>query len=157
MSFSVGCLVAGRYELTGLLGVGDMAEVHRAQDVGLRRPVAVKVFRPSADADAVRRFDIEARTLAQLAHPGVVSLYDAGLHGGRPFMVLQLVEGSTLRARIEQSALSVTEVRRLGAEVAEALAHVHDQGVVHRDVKPSNILLDHAGAPYLNDFGSHTR
>ncbi|XVS62127.1 serine/threonine-protein kinase [Actinosynnema sp. CA-299493] len=149
----VGHLVGGRYELTGLLGAGGMAEVHRALDQDLRRPVAIKVFRPSADVDAVRRFDLEARTLARLAHPAVVSLYDAGLHGGRPFMVLQLVEGPTLRARIQQSALSVAQVRRLGTEVAEALAHVHDQGVVHRDVKPSNILLDHDDTPYLADFG----
>ncbi|MFD7654779.1 serine/threonine-protein kinase [Actinosynnema sp. NPDC059797] len=145
--------MAGRYRLTGSLGVGGMAEVHRAWDVDLRRPVAVKVFRPCADDDAVRRFHLEARTLARLSHPGVVSLYDAGLHGGRPFMVLRLVEGTTLRARLGQGALPVAEVRRLGAGVAEALAHVHDQDVVHRDVKPSNVLLDQAGTPHLADFG----
>ncbi|WP_181320587.1 serine/threonine-protein kinase [Saccharothrix carnea] len=130
-----------------------MAEVHRAWDTNLRRPVAVKVFRPNADDDAVRRFELEARTLARLSHPGVVSLYDAGIHASRPFMVLQLVGGPTLGARMERGALSVGEVRRLGAVLAEALAHVHGQGVVHRDVKPSNIPLDHDDVPHLADFG----
>ncbi|MCE6997316.1 serine/threonine protein kinase [Saccharothrix sp. S26] len=148
-----GELVAGRYALVGPLGAGGMAEVHRAWDVDLRRPVAVKVFRLGDDVDAVRRFELEARTLAGLSHPGVVSLYDVGRHGGKPFMVLQLVEGPTLRARVERGALTVTEVRRVGAAVAESLAYVHHQGVVHRDLKPSNILLDRAGAPYLVDFG----
>ncbi|MEU4745148.1 serine/threonine-protein kinase [Actinosynnema sp. NPDC023658] len=148
-----GNLVAGRYELTGSLGGGGMAEVHRAWDTDLRRPVAVKVFRPNGDDDAVRRFELEARTLARLSHPGVVSLYDAGIHVGRPFMVLKLVEGPTLGARTGRGALSVGEVRRLGAAVAEALVHVHGQGVVHRDVTPSNILLDHDDVPYLADFG----
>ncbi|MFI9009160.1 serine/threonine-protein kinase [Actinosynnema sp. NPDC053489] len=146
-------LLAGRYELTAALGSGGTSEVHRAWDTDLRRPVAVKVFRPSADVDAVRRFDLEVRTLARLSHPAVVSLYDAGHHRGRPFMVLQLVEGSTLRARVDRGALPVDEVRRLGAVLAGALAHVHARGVVHRDVKPANILLDRRGAPHLADFG----
>lgn len=150
-----GCgeLLAGRYELAGTLGVGGMAEVRRAWDAVLRRDVAVKLFDTTADADAGRRFDNEARTLAALSHPGLVSVYDAGHADGTAFVVLRLIEGRTLRDRIADGPLSVTEVRELGAQLADALAYVHEQGVVHRDVKPSNILLDHDGTPYLADFG----
>ena len=148
-----GELLAGRYELAGTLGVGGMAEVRRAWDTVLRRDVAVKLFDATADADAGRRFDNEARTLAMLSHPGLVSVYDAGHADGTAFVVLRLVEGRTLRDRIADGPLSVAEVRDLGARLADALAYVHEQGVVHRDVKPSNILLDHDGTPYLADFG----
>ncbi|MEU4447630.1 serine/threonine-protein kinase [Actinosynnema sp. NPDC050801] len=146
-------LLAGRYELAGTLGVGGMAEVRHGWDTVLQRAVAVKLFHPTADVDAGRRFDNEARTLARLSHPGLVSVYDAGSSGGTAFVVLRLVEGGTLRARIADGPLSVAEVRALGARLADALAYVHDQDVVHRDVKPSNILLDGDGTPYLADFG----
>ncbi|GAB2960023.1 serine/threonine-protein kinase [Saccharothrix stipae] len=146
-------LLAGRYELAGTLGVGGMAEVRHGWDTVLRRAVAVKVFHPTADVDAGRRFDNEARTLARLSHPGLVSVYDAGSSGNTAFVVLQLVEGRTLRARIADGPLSVAEVRVLGARLADALAYVHEQDVVHRDVKPSNILLDGDETPYLADFG----
>ena len=148
-----GELLAGRYELAGTLGVGGMAEVRRGWDTVLHRPVAVKLFEASADVDAGRRFDNEVRTLAGLSHPGLVSVYDAGRGDGASFVVLRLVEGRTLRDRIAEGPLSVEEVRDLGARLADALAYVHEQGVVHRDVKPSNILLDDDGTPYLADFG----
>ncbi|WP_170184912.1 serine/threonine-protein kinase [Saccharothrix texasensis] len=145
--------MAGRYELAGTLGIGGMAEVRRGWDTVLRRAVAVKLFDATGDPDAGRRFDNEARTLARLSHPGLVSVYDAGHSDGTAFVVLRLVEGRTLRDRIAEGPLSVPEVRDLGARLAEALAYVHEQGVVHRDVKPSNILLDDDGTPYLADFG----
>ncbi|MEU4743984.1 protein kinase [Actinosynnema sp. NPDC023658] len=148
-----GELLAGRYELGATLGVGGMAEVRRGWDTLLRRPVAIKLFHPSEDVDANRRIDNEARTLAQLSHPGLVSVYDAGDNGQTAFVVLRLVEGRTLRVRIADGPLSVAEVRSLGAQLADALAYVHERDVVHRDVKPSNILLDVAGTPYLADFG----
>ena len=148
-----GELLAGRYEVAGTLGVGGMAEVRRGWDTVLRRAVAVKLFHPAADVAAGRRFDNEARTLARLSHPGLVAVHDAGIADGTAFVVLQLVEGRTLRDRIAAGPLSVAEVRELGARLADALAYVHEQGVVHRDVKPSNILLDGDGTPHLADFG----
>ncbi|TQM78342.1 serine/threonine protein kinase [Saccharothrix saharensis] len=148
-----GELLAGRYELAGTLGFGGMSEVRRGWDTVLRRAVAVKVFRPEADDDTARRFHNEARTLARLSHPGLVAVHDAGVSDGTVFVVLRLVEGGTLRDRIADGPLPVAEVRELGARLADALAYVHEQGVVHRDVKPSNILLDADGTPHLADFG----
>ncbi|WP_447002048.1 protein kinase domain-containing protein [Saccharothrix isguenensis] len=154
MSLTVnGNLLAGRYRLLDTVGVGGMAEVYRAEDVVLGREVAVKVFRPGWDDTARHRFETEVRTLAGLSHPGLVPVHDAGTGGDTPFLVMRLVEGRTLGAEIADGPLPVRRVRRLGAELAEALAYVHAQGVVHRDVKPSNILLDAHDRPYLADFG----
>jgi serine/threonine protein kinase len=146
-------VLAGRYRLDGKLGAGGTSEVHRGWDVLLRRFVAVKLFDFRGDPVGGRRFDNEIRTLAAMSHPGLLSVYDAGTCGGQSFVVLQLVEGVTLRDRLTQGTLSPTHVRALGHRLADTLAHVHEQGVVHRDVKPSNILLDRTGAPYLADFG----
>jgi serine/threonine protein kinase len=146
-------LLADRYRLGEVLGTGGVAEVRRARDVVLARDVAVKLFRRGRDATDVRRFDNEIRTLAMLSHPGLVSVYDAGTSGETPFMVLELVEGRTLRDRVAQGPMGVGEVRRLGAALADALAHVHDHGFIHRDVKPSNILLGDDDVPRLADFG----
>ena len=146
-------LLADRYRLDGILGAGGMAEVHRAWDTRLRRFVAIKLFQLGTDAVARRRFDNEIRTLACLSHPGLVSVYDAGTSDRTAFVVLQLVNGLTLHDRINRGPLSPAETRRVGARLADALAYVHALGVVHRDVKPSNILLDSKGNAYLADFG----
>ena len=148
-----GNLLAGRYRLLDAVGAGGMAEVYRAEDTVLGREVAVKVFRPGWDDTAKRRFEAEVRTLAGLSHPGLVPVHDAGTGDDTPFLVMRLLEGRTLRAEIDDGPLPVQRVRRLGAELAEALAYVHARGVVHRDVKPSNILLDDLNRPYLADFG----
>ncbi|WP_107092024.1 serine/threonine-protein kinase [Streptomyces sp. NRRL F-6491] len=145
--------VAGRYRLDGLLGRGGAADVYEALDLRLRRPVAVKLFRPGGEAWTEERFDDEGRLLAQMQHPGLVTLYDSGREEGRPYLVMQLVRGTTLRRRIAATPLTPRETARTGAALASALAHVHAVGVVHRDVKPSNVLLDGADAPYLTDFG----
>jgi serine/threonine protein kinase len=146
-------LLAGRYQLTGMLGCGGMGEVHRAWDTHLRRYVALKLFPATADATARQRFDTEIHLMAQLSHPNLVSVYDAGDSAGLSFVALQLVDGPTLRDRLAGSPLDPGETRALGANLSDALTHVHGHGVVHRDVKPSNILLDLDGMPYLADFG----
>ncbi|MFF8831169.1 protein kinase [Streptomyces sp. NPDC015131] len=146
-------VVAGRYRLDDLLGRGGAADVYEGLDLRLRRPVAVKVFRPDGDADTEQRFDGEGRLLAQLQHPGLITVYDCGRDEGTPYLVMELIRGTTLRRRIARSRLTPAEACRIGAALAAALAHVHAAGVVHRDVKPANILLDESGAPHLTDFG----
>ncbi|MEV1121074.1 serine/threonine-protein kinase [Actinosynnema sp. NPDC049800] len=144
-------VLEGRYRLAGRLGAGGAAEVHRGWDLLLRRFVAVKVF----DGDDVdgRRFDNEVRTLAGLSHPGLLSVYDVGTCEGTSFVVMQLVEGMTLRDRLLDGTFTPAQVRALGHQLADTLAHVHEQQVVHRDVKPSNVLLDGSDTAYLADFG----
>ncbi|WP_336322041.1 serine/threonine-protein kinase [Streptomyces lavendofoliae] len=146
-------VMAGRYRLDDLLGRGGGADVYEALDLRLRRPVAVKVLRPEGEAPTEERFDSEARLLARLQHPGLVTVYDCGREDGQPYLVMELIRGTTLRRRISRAPLTPAEACRIGAALASALAHVHAAGVVHRDVKPSNILLDESGAPYLTDFG----
>jgi serine/threonine protein kinase len=149
-------LLAGRYRVESMLGKGGMAKVYAAQDVRLGRTVAVKIFRPEADAAdrlARRRFDEEARLLANLNHPNLVPVYDAGTDGARAFLVMQLVNGPSLRGILGRGPIPPPVVIRLGAQLASTLAYVHSRGVLHRDVKPSNVLLGERGKPYLTDFG----
>jgi serine/threonine protein kinase len=146
-------LVAQRYRLTGYLGRGGMADVYRAFDTTLERAVAVKMFRSGGDDTERRRFEEEARLLARLHHPGLVSVYDAGFSDGEPFLVMRLIEGKTLASRLAEGPLSAPEVLDLGCQLTSILTYVHDVEVVHRDVKPSNVLLDHDGRAFLADFG----
>ncbi|MFI8895729.1 serine/threonine protein kinase [Streptomyces paradoxus] len=150
-----GCarILAGRYRLDGLIGSGGAADVHRGFDLRLRRPVAVKVFRPGSGFDTEEAFRSEAVILARLQHPGLVTAFDAGHHDGEAFLVMQLIDGRTLKSRIADGPLTCDAAAALGAAVAEALAHAHDEGIVHRDVKPSNIILESSGRPHLTDFG----
>jgi eukaryotic-like serine/threonine-protein kinase len=145
--------LAGRYRLDGVLGTGGMATVHQAWDERLDRAVAVKLYKPNADPVAHLRFAEEARTLANLSCPGLVTVYDVGNDGGQPFLVMQLIDGRDLRERLTDGPMSPVEVRTLGRRLAETLAHVHDRGIIHRDVKPTNVLLDGESRPYLADFG----
>ncbi|WP_431987385.1 protein kinase domain-containing protein [Streptomyces griseoflavus] len=146
-------VLAGRYRLDAFIGSGGAADVHRGFDLRLRRPVAVKVFRPGADGDMEARFHSEAVILARLQHPGLVTVYDAGRHNNRAYLVMQLIEGPTLKGRIAEGPLSPEETAALGAGLSKALAHAHEADIVHRDVKPSNIILDPSGRPHLTDFG----
>lgn len=146
---AAGTVLAGRYVLGERLGRGGMADVHPARDVVLDREVAVKVFHPSAAGPAATAHHrAETRLLARLSHPGLVTVFDAGTtaladEAEQDFLVMELVHGPTLAARIAQGPLPPGTAARVGAQVAEALAYVHDQRVVHRDVKPANILLPH--------------
>ncbi|MCQ9130875.1 serine/threonine-protein kinase [Streptomyces hilarionis] len=146
-------VLSGRYRLDARIGSGGAADVHRGYDLRLRRAVAVKVFRSGAGGESDKGFESEAVILARLQHPGLVTAYDAGRHDGRAYLVMQLIDGSTLKARIAEGALPCRDTAALGADLARALAHAHEAGIVHRDVKPSNILLDAAGRPHLTDFG----
>jgi serine/threonine protein kinase len=150
-----GCarILAGRYRLDALIGSGGAADVYRGYDLRLRRPVAVKVFRPGTGFDTEEAFRSEAVILARLQHPGLVTAFDAGRDDGDAFLVMQLIDGRTLKSRLADGPLSCEAAAALGASLAEALAHAHEEGVVHRDVKPSNILLDSSGHAHLTDFG----
>ncbi len=142
-----------RYRLEELIGAGGMADVHRATDLRLNRPVAVKLFRPGTDSGGEQRFHEEAQLLANLSHPGLVAVHDFGVERHRAYLVTELVDGSTLRTVFDQQRLPLEEVVRVGTDLADVLAYVHEQGVVHRDVKPSNALLGRDGRVRLTDFG----
>ncbi len=145
-------LLGGRYELGPLLGRGGMADVHLATDTVLGRDVAAKVFKPHVED--VDRTSSEVRLLASLNHPGLVSLYDAGTaDGGSPWLVMELIDGPTLAACCVDGSLGPDRVATFGADLAEALAHCHERGVVHRDVKPANILITSSDRAKLTDFG----
>ncbi|MFF8592273.1 protein kinase [Streptomyces sp. NPDC015220] len=146
-------VLSGRYRLGARIGSGGMADVYEGFDTRLRRPVAVKVFRPGPAPRTGNRLADEAHFLARLQHPGLVTVYDTGRHDDRTYLVMQLVDGPTLRGLLAGGALPRRRVADLGTALATALAHVHRAGIVHRDVKPSNVLLDGAGAPHLADFG----
>jgi serine/threonine protein kinase len=141
----------GRYTVEALIASGGMADVHLGRDRRLDRTVAIKSFRIGASDP--RRFEAEVRLLARLHHPNLLSVFDAGEHEGVPFVVLQYVEGSTLAERLAAGPLRSDEVQRLGIDLASALDYVHRHRVVHRDVKPSNILMDSEGRALLGDFG----
>ncbi|WP_406840711.1 serine/threonine-protein kinase [Streptomyces sp. AHU1] len=146
-------VLTGRYRLDGLIGSGGAADVHRGFDLRLRRPVAVKIFRAGTGFDTEEDYRSEAVLLARLQHQGLVTAYDAGRHDGDAYLVMQLIEGPTLKTRIAEGPLPWKTTATLGAGLADALAHAHEAGVVHRDVKPSNIILDDSGDPHLTDFG----
>ncbi|HEY4378410.1 MAG TPA: serine/threonine-protein kinase, partial [Acidimicrobiales bacterium] len=151
-----GLLLAGRYRLTGRIASGGMAQVWEANDEILARHVAVKILHPhlAADESFVRRFRAEAVAAARLAHPSIVSIYDTFADQGVEAIVMELVRGTTLRARLdERGALDVGEVLAIGAQVADALNDAHHHGLVHRDVKPANILLSSDGRVLVADFG----
>ena len=147
----------GRYKVTGTLGAGGMGEVYEAVDEVLGRPVAVKTLRGKHGGLAAHlldeRFKQEARAIAALAHPGVVQVFDIDLAAEPPYIVMERVAGPSLKERLAQGVLGSGELRALGVQVGRALAAAHAAGIVHRDVKPANILSATGGAWKLADFG----
>jgi len=144
----------GPYEIISPLGAGGMGEVYRARDTRLGRDVAVKVLPQhlSSNPEVRARFEREAKTVSSLNHPHICTLHDVGREGQTDYLVMELVEGDTLASRLTRGPLSTTEVVRLGAQVADALDRAHRAGVVHRDLKPGNVMLTKGGAK-LMDFG----
>jgi eukaryotic-like serine/threonine-protein kinase len=152
----VGELIAERYELEELVGAGGMSSVYRAHDVVLERHVALKVMHEqlTTDGDHVERFRREARLAAQLSHPNIVTVIDRGEQEGRQFIVFEYVEGENLKSLIVREApLSEREAVELALQIADGLAFAHAHGLVHRDVKPQNVLLTEDGRAKVTDFG----
>jgi serine/threonine-protein kinase len=144
----------GPYEIIALLGVGGMGEVYRARDTRLDRTVAIKVLPASLAADSQfrERFDREARAISQLDHPHICAVYDVGEQDGTAYLVMQYLEGETLDARLKKGALPLDQAVQYAIQIAGALDKAHRAGIVHRDVKPGNIMLTKSGAKLL-DFG----
>lgn len=151
LRIEAGTVLEDRYRLDEELGRGSMGVVFRATDLRLDRPVALKVLAEASSDE--RRLHSEVRALARLSHPNLVRIYDAGEVGGDVYIVMELIDGTTLAARLQQGALSSEETARIGADIAGALSYVHHRGVIHRDVKPANILIGQDGSVRLADFG----
>jgi eukaryotic-like serine/threonine-protein kinase len=152
----VGEVVAERYELEELVGTGGMSSVFKARDRLLERPVALKILHPHyvADPDYVERFRREARAVAQLAHPNIVTVIDRGEQDGRQFIVFEYVDGENLKQVVSrEGALPVRDAVELTIQVARALGYAHERGIVHRDVKPQNVILNEDGRAKVTDFG----
>ncbi|HET9078334.1 MAG TPA: serine/threonine-protein kinase [Acidimicrobiales bacterium] len=148
-------LCGGRYELGPVIGRGGMAEVRSGRDTRLDRPVAVKFLRPEmAHQPGVRsRFETEARLAARLSHPHVVAVYDSGETDGVPFIVMERLPGQTLHDRLRSGPLPVAEVRTMAIQVLGALQAAHDAGILHRDIKPGNVMVAAGGGWKVGDFG----
>ncbi len=151
----VGELIAGRYELEKLVGSGGMSNVFRAHDRLLERTVALKILHEqyTRDEDYVERFRREARAVAQLSHPNIVTVIDRGEQEGRQFIVFEYIDGENLKELSNRGPLDVHEALRLSLQVARALSFAHERGLVHRDVKPQNVLLNEDGQAKVTDFG----
>jgi eukaryotic-like serine/threonine-protein kinase len=144
----------GPYEIQSPLGAGGMGEVYRARDTRLDRTVAVKILGShlSSNPEALQRFDREARAISSLSHPNICHLYDVGQHDGIHYLVMEYLEGETLGERLRKGRLTLEQVFRVGTEICQGLEQAHRSGVVHRDLKPGNIMLTKSGAK-LMDFG----
>jgi serine/threonine protein kinase len=153
MSLSAGTYL-GPYEILSPLGAGGMGEVYRARDTRLERTVAIKILPAHLSSDPVRkqRFEREAKTISSLNHPHICVLHDVGSQDGIDYLVMECVEGETLATRLEKGPLPLEQVLKFGAQIADALDKANRSGVVHRDLKPGNMMLTPAGAKLL-DFG----
>src|SRR5919109_2552524 len=152
----IGTLISERYRLDEKIGSGGMSSVYRAFDPTLERWVAIKLMHRdiSTDPDQLERFRREARAVARLNHPHVVTVIDAGEDDGAPYIVFEYVEGETLKDRIRRMGrLPIPEAVAYAIEIARGLQAAHDRRIVHRDVKPQNVLIDEEGTAKVTDFG----
>src|SRR5260221_14137439 len=145
----------GTYEIVAPLGAGGMGEVYRARDPRLGREVAVKVL-PAyfcRDPDRLRRFEQEARAAGALNHPNILAVYDVGTHDGAPYLVTELLEGTTLRDRLSAGAPPTRKAVEFAVQIAHGLSAAHEKGIVHRDLKPENVFICRDGRTKILDFG----
>jgi serine/threonine protein kinase len=146
MPIAIGTTI-GPYEIVGWLGAGGMGDVYRARDPRLGREVAIKLISGTfgTETSRVRRFEQEARAAGQLNHPNILAVFDVGLHAGAPYIVSELLEGESLRSRLEAGALPPRKAIDYARQIAEGLAAAHDKSIVHRDVKPDNLFITNRG------------
>ena len=152
----IGTVLGGRYRIVELLGQGGMARIYRGHDNQLDRDVAVKILRPEygRDPDFGSRFRQEAQSAASLNHPNIVAVHDYGQDEAGPFIVMELVDGEDLASIVKRSgALPPRQAARITAEAARALHAAHQRGIVHRDVKPGNVMINREGQVKVTDFG----
>jgi TolB-like protein/tetratricopeptide (TPR) repeat protein len=145
----------GPYEIVALIGAGGMGEVYRARDTRLGRDVAIKVLPAefAFDAERLRRFEQEARAVAALDHPNILAIHDVGTHEGAPYIVTQLLEGESLRDRLQAGPLPPRKALELAVQIAQGLSAAHVKGIVHRDLKPGNVFITTEGHVKILDFG----
>src|SRR6516225_7718713 len=147
----------GPYEIVSRLGAGGMGEVYPAKDKRLDRIVAIKVLPQGVSDVGKQRFDREAKTISSLNHPHICTLHDIGSQDGVDYLVMECVEGETLARRLEKGPLALEQVLKLGAQIADALDKAHRAGVVHRDLKPGNIMLTPTGSCWILAWRSRRR
>src|SRR5271170_3107818 len=145
----------GPYEIASPLGAGGMGEVYRARDSRLDRDVAIKILPETfaRDTERLRRFETEARAIAALNHPNILSIHDIGTYEGAPYLVSECLEGQSLREELSGGAVPMRRAVDYGIQIAQGLAAAHDKGIVHRDLKPENIFLTKDGRVKILDFG----
>ncbi len=155
----MGDVIDNRYEIIDLIGKGGMGAVYEARELGLDVPrtVALKVLLPSAmdeDDKVSKRFEQEIRIVTRMDHPNIVPIYNVGRHRGMPYFVMKYVRGHTLREyALGCGKVNENDIRRIGTQVADALAHIHKGGAIHRDIKSNNVMVDESGNATLMDFG----
>ena len=145
----------GSFEITAQIGAGGMGEVYRARDARLGREVAIKVLPEgfAESAERLARFEREARAAGSLNHPNIISVFEVGRHDGMPYLVMELLEGETLRSRIGGRPLPLRRAVEIGQALARGLAAAHEKGILHRDLKPENVFITRDGRVKVLDFG----